>query len=111
MTTNQRSLSFAGGEYQYELVPGRIEIVACINPGQGFEIDRPFARPDPGSETHGTCVECGEGVEIDRFGPDSQSCYSFTARPHARIRRYYVLDDEELDRLVSAVESEWGSIR
>lgn len=114
MTTNQRSLSFAGGEYQYELVPDRTEVVACIQPthgSNGIEIDRPFARPDTGSETHGTCAECGEGVEIDRIGPDNPSLFTFVAQPHARVRRYYLLDDVELDRLVTCMEMEYGSIR
>jgi hypothetical protein len=117
MTTEARSASFID-DPEFEHVPARDETVQCVTDqwNHPYPPARPFARPledlsGPMSETRGICAVCGQEVGIERFAPDSRNRFVFIAHPHTRLRRYFVLSDDELDRLVSMVESEWGSIR
>lgn len=102
----------------FEHLPERDEVVPCTTDqfNHPFPPDRPWARPlrdvsGGVSESRGDCAECGLEVDIERIGPDNPHVFTFIAKPHSRVRRYFVLDDQELGRLVSAMVSEWGSVR
>lgn len=112
MTTEERSASFIDDpEFEYVPARDRIDICRTDQSNHPYPSDRPFSRPLAGSENRGTCAECGKEVRVERFAPDNPSLFTFIAEPHTRLRRYFVLSDVELDRLVTALEREWGSRR
>ena len=118
MTTEARSLALDDDD-AFELVPARTETIACTTDqwNHPFPPDQPFARAlvdlsgEVLSETRATCEQCGIEVDAERIGPNNKNVYYFKAKPHARLRRYYIVSDDELDRLVQIVENEYGSLR